>query len=121
MSCEHMGPSPAGRLSPGAARSSCDPTAANAGDRDDFDSIVEASTASNGDDEHDPEGATVAFERAKVAALLAGSSVKLDEIDQAIQRCQRGTYGICECCGQEIAAERLVARATARTCLACAL
>jgi len=41
--------------------------------RQDFDSIVEASGWSNADDEHDPEGATVAFERAQVVAWLHGA------------------------------------------------
>ena len=66
----------------------------------DFDSIVEASTSSNADDEHDPEGATVAFERAQVVALLAQSRSRLDDIDRAVQRCERGSYGICEGCGE---------------------
>jgi len=88
---------------------------------DDFDSIVEASASSNADDEHDPEGATVAFERAQVLALLAQSRTRLDEIDRAIQRCERGDYGICESCGGAIPAERLVARPSARSCLRCSL
>ena len=88
---------------------------------DDFDSIVEASASSNADDEHDPEGATVAFERAQVLALLAQSRTRLDEIDRAIQRCEQGGYGICESCGEAIPAERLVARPSARSCLRCLL
>jgi DnaK suppressor protein len=87
----------------------------------DFDSIVEASTSSNADDEHDPEGATVAFERAQVIALLAQSRSRLDDIDRAVQRCDRGSYGICEGCGEAIPAERLDARPAARTCLRCAV
>ena len=87
----------------------------------DFDSIVEASTSSNADDEHDPEGATVAFERAQLVALLAQSQSRLDDIDRAVQRCERGSYGICESCGETIPAERLAARPSARTCLRCAV
>ena len=89
--------------------------------RQDFDSIVEASRSSNADDEHDPEGATVAFERAQVVALLAQSDSRLDEIDRALQRCRQGTYGTCDSCGEAIAAERLVARPVASTCLRCAI
>ena len=33
----------------------------------DYDAIVEASRGSNADDEHDPEGATIAYERAQVS------------------------------------------------------
>jgi DnaK suppressor protein len=88
---------------------------------DDFESIVEASTSSNADDEHDPEGATVAYERAQVLAMLAQSQLRLDEIDRAIERCEQGSYGICESCGEAIPAERLTARPSARSCLRCAL
>lgn len=87
----------------------------------DFDSIVEASASSNADDEHDPEGATVAFERAQVAALLAQSQSRLDDIDLAIQRWEGGSYGICESCGAAIPSERLAARPSARTCIRCAV
>ena len=87
----------------------------------DFSLIVEASTSSNADDEHDPEGATVAFERAQVVALLAQSRSRLDDIDRAVQRCERGSYGICEGCGEAIPAERLAARPATRICLRCAV
>lgn len=87
----------------------------------DFDSIVEASTSSNGDDEHDPEGATITFERAQVVGLLSASQSRLEEIDRAVQRCHEGSYGIYESCGAAIPGERLAARPTARTCLRCTL
>src|SRR4051812_8716758 len=38
--------------------------------RRDFDRFVEAAQSVSTDDEHDPEGAGLAFERAQVAALL---------------------------------------------------
>jgi DnaK suppressor protein len=86
----------------------------------DFDSIVEASTSSNADDEHDPEGATLAFERAQVVALLAQSQSRLEDIDRAVQQYDLGSYGICEGCAQVIPVERLGALAAARTCVRCA-
>ena len=89
--------------------------------RQDFDSIVEASRSSNADDEHDPEGATVAFERAQVVALLAQSQSRLNELDAALQRFHQGRYGTCDRCGKAIAAERLVARPAASTCIRCAI
>lgn len=85
----------------------------------DFNGVVEASESSNADDEHDPEGATIAFERAQVAAMLATSRARLDEIDGATERLARGTYGRCDGCGEHIAAERLSARPTATTCIRC--
>jgi RNA polymerase-binding transcription factor DksA len=62
--------------------------------------IVDASESSNADDEHDPEGATIAFERSQVGAFLAQA------------RAER--------CNHAIPAERLEVRPLARTCIACA-
>ncbi|MCU1452465.1 MAG: TraR/DksA family transcriptional regulator [Acidimicrobiales bacterium] len=86
----------------------------------DHDAIVEASEMVALDDEHDPEGATVAFERAQVAALLRQARVDLTDLAAAHDRIDAGTYGICEGCGQPIVVERLLARPTSTTCVACA-
>jgi DnaK suppressor protein len=86
----------------------------------DFDGIVEASASSNGDDEHDPEGATIAFERSQVSALLRQARERLEDLDRALARLGEGTYGRCEGCGTPIAPERLAARPAARTCITCA-
>ncbi len=86
----------------------------------DFQAIVEASADSVADDEHDPEGATIAFERAQVAALLASARSSLADLDDAAERLRVGEYGTCERCGHRIVGERLLARPTARTCVGCA-
>ena len=86
----------------------------------DFGSIVAASQADNADDEHDPEGATIAWERQHVAALLAQAREHLAAIDEALRRLSDGGYGRCEVCGQPIAPERLAARPTATQCVTCA-
>ncbi|HTZ92110.1 MAG TPA: TraR/DksA C4-type zinc finger protein [Streptosporangiaceae bacterium] len=86
----------------------------------DFSAIVEAAGQANADDEHDPEGATIAFERQHVAALLDQASRQLAAVDAAIARLEAGQYGRCERCGEPIAAARLVARPTAVTCIRCA-
>ena len=85
-----------------------------------FDAIVAASQASNADDEHDPEGATIAFERQQVAALLERARRRLADVEAAVTAVEAGTYGRCGSCGRPIGAERLAARPTARTCIACA-
>ncbi|GAA4882239.1 TraR/DksA family transcriptional regulator [Actinomycetospora straminea] len=82
--------------------------------------IVETASASSGDDEHDPEGQTIAYDRAQVAALLAAARRDLEEVDAARARVEAGTYGVCERCGRPIAPERLEARPAARTCVPCA-
>lgn len=71
----------------------------------DFNDMVAASRDSNADDEHDPEGATIAFERSQVNALVL---------------LVQGHYGICEACGQPIGDSRLEVRPAARTCISCA-
>jgi DnaK suppressor protein len=85
-----------------------------------FDEVVAASKASNADDEHDPEGATIAFERQQVVALLDQARRRLADVEAAVRDVEAGIYGICETCGRPIGAERLAARPTARTCIDCA-
>ena len=85
-----------------------------------FDEVVAASRSSNADDEHDPEGATIAFERQQVVALLDQARRRLDDVEAALARRETGGYGICESCGRPIAPERLAARPAARTCIDCA-
>jgi RNA polymerase-binding protein DksA len=88
--------------------------------RADVDGMVEASRDSNADDEHDPDGATIAFERAQADALARDAAAQVEEADAALARLDSGTYGTCEACGQPIAVGRLEARPTARTCVGCA-
>jgi DnaK suppressor protein len=85
-----------------------------------LDGIIEAARAANSDDEHDPEGATIAFEREHAAALAAGARQHLADVDAALARLADGRYGICVSCGAAIAPDRLAARPAAATCIACA-
>jgi DnaK suppressor protein len=87
---------------------------------DDFDAVVAASRDTNADDEHDPEGATIAFERSQVQALVRQARDHLAEIEAAMVRVDEGTYGTCEVCGRPIGQGRLDARPVARTCISCA-
>jgi len=91
-----------------------------AGLRGEYRGFVEASRDTNADDEHDPEGATIAFERSQVRALVQQAEAHLGEIDAAAQRLDDGTYGVCTVCGRPIPAARLEARPTATTCVGCA-
>lgn len=83
-------------------------------------SMVEASRLTAADDEHDPEGSTIAFERSQASTLLAAARDHLTDVDAALARIAAGSYGRCERCGQEVARDRLLARPTARTCIDCA-
>ncbi len=85
-----------------------------------FDDIVDATTDVATDDEHDPEGHTIAWERQQIAALLHETTITLADIDAAEQRLADGRYGECVTCGLGIAAERLDALPATPTCLRCA-
>jgi DnaK suppressor protein len=86
----------------------------------DLDAIVTASAGSNGDDEHDPEGSTIAYERALVTAVLSGARVHLVDLDRALARLSAGGYVLCERCHARISAARLAALPAGRTCFGCA-
>ncbi|MDX6235500.1 MAG: DnaK suppressor protein [Kribbellaceae bacterium] len=83
--------------------------------------MVEAARLVATDDEHDPEGSTIAFERSQTSAFLADARTHLADLDSALERIDAGDYGRCEHCGKPIAAERLLARPSARTCIDCAV
>ena len=85
-----------------------------------FDAVVAASRSSNADDEHDPEGATIAFERQQVVALQEAARRSRADVERALELLDQGGYGTCETCGDPVGAARLEARPTARTCIGCA-
>ena len=87
---------------------------------DNVSTIVEATRLTATDDEHDPEGATIAFERSQTSSLLQSATSQLADIDAALDRLENGTYGRCEQCGVLILPDRLRARPAARTCIGCA-
>lgn len=82
--------------------------------------IIEVQEADPPDDEHDVEGSSVGFERARVTALLATVDLRLAELSAAAGRLDAGDYGRCEACGNDIGDERLVALPSARRCVRCA-
>jgi len=85
----------------------------------DHSAIVDASVGSNADDEHDPEGATIAFERSQVESLVRQALAHVVEVEAALARVDDATYGVCEACGRQIPRARLEARPVARRCVGC--
>lgn len=86
----------------------------------DYDAVVAASLDTNADDEHDPEGHTIAFERSQIGALVRQVRHHVAEVDAALGRVEAGTYGVCEQCGRPIGDARLEALPATRTCIGCA-
>lgn len=86
----------------------------------DFDAIVAAADGTPPDDEHDPDGSTVGFERAQVISLAASTQEQITAIDAALARIDAGTYGRCERCARPIEPARLEAVPTATACIRCA-
>ena len=66
-------------------------------------------------DEGDPD----LYEREKTLALLRNLEEKQYSLSRALARMDDGTYGKCEICGNEIAAERLEALPYTTYCLGC--
>lgn len=101
------------RLIETAARARSDLAAQQA----DFAAIVAASAHSNADDEHDPEGATIAFERAQVSSLIEAAQATAAAAAAALARWAAGAYGRCEICAAPIGYERLLARPATTRCI----
>ncbi len=67
------------------------------------------------EDEADPD----IFEREKTMALIQALERKLESIEYAIQSASKGTYGICEMCGEKIDPARLRALPHTTLCIKC--
>ncbi|MCG2801177.1 MAG: TraR/DksA C4-type zinc finger protein [Cellulomonas sp.] len=72
------------------------------------------------DDEHDPEGATLADDLARLVGLRRAAADELAAVEAAQVRLGAGTYGVCERCGGPIGADRLAVRPAAARCVRCA-
>jgi DnaK suppressor protein len=70
-------------------------------------------------DDESGEGGTVTVDRERDLALSAQALAAVEEIDDALAKIKRGTYGICEGCGELIPKARLEALPYARLCISC--
>ena len=68
-------------------------------------------------DQHPGDVASETFEREKDQAILTTLEARATEIEAALERVESGSYGKCEACGVEIAAERLDMFPDARFCI----
>ena len=86
----------------------------------DLDAHVAATAGSNADDEHDPEGATLAWDRQQLSAALTSAREQLVAVDAALHRLAKGRYGECQHCGRQISTARLDALPATAFCITCA-
>ena len=70
-------------------------------------------------DEESGEGGTMNVERERDLALSAQAQAAVEEIDKALAKIAKGTYGYCDQCGQPIPKARLKALPYASLCVAC--
>lgn len=63
--------------------------------------------------------ATAETDRNFMLRLRGREQKLLNKIEEAIERIEAGTFGICESCGEEISIERLIARPVATLCIDC--
>jgi RNA polymerase-binding transcription factor len=83
-------------------------------------SIVEASELTSTDDEHDPEGATIAYERAQAIALLRQAREDLDALVVTRMQLESEQVVLCSACGRTIDLERVATLPTTSRCIRCA-
>jgi RNA polymerase-binding transcription factor DksA len=70
-------------------------------------------------DEGFADSGQVTAERGEVDALVGSLRETLVDIDAALSKLEKGVYGQCELCGEEIAPARLEAMPAARLCISC--
>lgn len=88
--------------------------------RSELEDLTVSRRSESDDDEHDPEGVPLSSEWSRLNGLLEGAQAHLDEVEAALGRWEKGTYGICTGCGMAIPAGRLEARPFAEECVPCA-
>ena len=86
----------------------------------DLDSFTDARKDGATDDEHDPEGPTLAFERSQSTAILSQTREHFAQIESAVVRLDEGTFGSCVTCGNAIPFARLEVRPYSTQCVSCA-
>ncbi len=84
------------------------------------DELTDAADANPPDDEHDPEGHTIAFERSQLTSRRNGYLRTIAALEVAEDRLDEAQTGSCESCGEPIPLERRLAVPTTNQCVVCA-
>lgn len=85
-------------------------------------SMKTTSAESSGDltySDHMPDLGSAAMEREKAFLFASRDGVYLEQIEDALGRIEKGTFGVCRVCGCEIPRARLEAVPTTKICVPC--
>jgi RNA polymerase-binding transcription factor DksA len=85
-----------------------------------LDGVTPATERSGEYDENFADSAQVAAEQGESRALAGTLREQLDEVDAALDRLDKGTYGLCLRCGEPVGDDRLAAMPATRYCINCA-
>lgn len=77
----------------------------------------QGSASSKGEEADPTDVADNIEELATNVSLVEELEGRLRDVDAALEKIEKGTYGICEVGGEEISLERLKANPSARTCV----
>ncbi|MGH9067633.1 MAG: TraR/DksA C4-type zinc finger protein [Acidimicrobiales bacterium] len=77
------------------------------------DSLSELSSA----DQHQADVGTETFDRERDLSIYEQVEAELADVEHALDRLDKGTYGTCEACGRPIGEDRLEALPATRYCL----
>lgn len=80
----------------------------------------EIDTPGTGYTNHQADDATIVFDQTVNASTLSATKARLRQVEEALARCDAGTYGECVECGDEIDIARLEAIPYTALCLRCA-
>lgn len=87
---------------------------------EDLDAEADVKRWRDGGFDDDPaDGGSASYERETAQSLSLHARRLLGEIDDALRRMERDTYGLCERCGERIDLDRLDALPYARLCMDC--
>ncbi len=68
---------------------------------------------------HMADRGTESMQQEKDALMLSREEQYLKDIDEALERIDEGTFGVCRNCGRDISEDRLRAVPTATLCMQC--
>ena len=85
--------------------------------RDELQAEIEPASAT---DDDSADVAADIYERGKIISLIQSMEAKLHAVEHAIVAASKGSYGVCEQCGQPIPPERLKIMPETTLCVRCA-